>query len=97
MWIFACLSGHLSNLSSSLMFSNFLFKYEDMSTETYPATLLPFYDKSVTVNKHFFSLNWLSWKYMFELISNSSLKLATLTFKSDSLLSNFYFPLFHAT
>lgn len=39
------------------MFSNFLFKYEEMSTETYPATLLPFYDKSVTVNKHFFSLN----------------------------------------
>ena len=89
MCILACLSGHFSNLNSSLKLSTFLFKYDEISKETYPATLFPFYEKSVTVNEHFFSLNLLSSRKIFEFISKASLKLATLTFKSDYLVSNF--------
>lgn len=60
-----------------------------MSIDTYPATLFPFYENNVIVNAHFFSLNIVPSKYKFEFISNSSLKFATLTFKSDYFVSNF--------
>lgn len=70
--IFACLSGHLSNLRTSLVDSYYLFKYDAISMDDYPATLLPLFGTiNNTTNADFLSRNLLSSKYI--LVSNVKL------------------------